>query len=497
MQAKNDLRLFSLISLIFLLPFLNFINNNIQEIDIIIGKSFFFLIFFLFLLLITLAKILSLIFKKKINFYNSLLISVLTYWIFFNHNTFKITIKAIYNNFGLQDFFNKFEFDFFSEISLLLIIFLSIYFAVLIYKNNYFFKNFLYIFFYLNFIVIIFQIVSYHFKSNNYENIAKKDEIIFVDYLKKDKPNIYFFILDGMMPIKEFSKYYKIDTQNFLNHVKKNEYLYLNNTKNIYNNTKHSLSAIFYLDEIFDNQNKLKEKAKILYPSLLRQNNVSDLLNNLYAIDYEFKWAGNFFAYCPKFNLRYCLNSNKKKIIDYYLYINFFKQTPLLQTVYNLSRIFNYDLNKYFFYRINDGIGRLTEFLENKDTKLANDKSTFYFIHHMSPHWPYITSKDCSYKFFPGKVNYEGYKEAYLCNLTKIKKFTDYINQIDPNSIVIFQSDHSWQMSAGTESARNIFSLIKIPNDCQYNQDTNLNNVNVLRLVLSCITGNNPKFLSN
>ena len=81
--------------------------------------------------------------------------------------------------------------------------------------------------------------------------------------------------------------------------------------------------------------------------------------------------------------------------------------------------------------------------------------------------------------------------------MTKIKKFTDYINQIDPNSTVIFQSDHSWQMSAGTESARNIFSLIKIPNDCQYNQDTNLNNVNVLRLVLSCITGNNPKFLSN
>ena len=33
--------------------------------------------------------------------------------------------------------------------------------------------------------------------------------------------------------------------------------------------------------------------------------------------------------------------------------------------------------------------------------------------------------------------------------------------------------------------------------ECQYNLDQNLNNVNTLRLILSCVTGNNPKYIIN
>ena len=171
------------------------------------------------------------------------------------------------------------------------------------------------------------------------------------------------------------------------------------------------MSAFFYLDTIFNDKKEFKESTNILFPTILREENKSDLLNNLINLGYDFKWVGNFFAYCPKFNLRYCLNKNQSSLIDSYLYINFFRQSPIIPIVVNLGLIFNFNFDKYFFYELNNGMGRLTDFL--KQGKF-NDKPTFFFIHHMSPHWPYITNEDCSFKKYPGKKNFDGYKSAYL-----------------------------------------------------------------------------------
>ena len=72
----------------------------------------------------------------------------------------------------------------------------------------------------------------------------------------------------------------------------------------------------------------------------------------------------------------------------------------------------------------------------------------------------------------------------------------NFLNEIDPNSIVVFQGDHNWEMSYFSEikyGRRNeIFNLIKIDEKCNMDQNINLNNVNTARLILSCITGNNP-----
>ena len=46
MEIKNNLKTLYLSLIIFSLPFIQFILNNIQEIDVVIGKSFYYLIFF-------------------------------------------------------------------------------------------------------------------------------------------------------------------------------------------------------------------------------------------------------------------------------------------------------------------------------------------------------------------------------------------------------------------------------------------------------------------
>ena len=487
MKTEKALKYIPFVLIIFLLPFLDFLKNNINEINLILGKSFYFLIFALFVSLLILTYLINLFFKSK-NFLNTLLIVSVIYWLTFKHNFLNLIIKSF-----LETFF-IFGTEYSSEISLLILIVLSVYVSILIYKNNLLFKKFIYVFFYLTFFVSLFQILGSN-KNPKIEYSDKIDIINFPDKLTNKKENIYFFILDGMQPIDEFEKYYKLDEKNFLNYVESKNYKYIHDTVNSYDNTTHSLSAFFYLDKIFDQEGELKEKTKILFPTLLRKDNKPDLLHNLDNLGYDFKWLGNFFALCPKFNLQYCLNKNVNTIIDTYLYINFFRQSPLIQIVMSFGYIFNFDFDRYIYFDVNDGMGRLTNYLSKNDK--INIKPTFYFIHHMSPHWPYLTKEDCSYAKYPGNRNFEGYRSAYKCTLKKIQETIKFLNRFDPGSTVVFQSDHNWIMSNNKKEKKMIFNLIKINSNCNIDDNVNFNNVNTLRLIFSCITGNNPEYINN
>ena len=163
-----------------------------------------------------------------------------------------------------------------------------------------------------------------------------------------------------------------------------------------------------------------------------------------------------------------------------------------MQTIWSFGVIFDFDFNKYIYFDVNNGMGRLTNYLKEND---KSHKPTFYFVHHMSPHWPYITSEDCSYKNYSGNKNLLGYKSAYICTLKKIQETIEFLEMFDPNSIVVFQSDHNWVMSNNKREKKMIFNLIKIGNNCKVDDKINLNNVNSIRLILSCITGNRFNYI--
>ena len=230
----------------------------------------------------------------------------------------------------------------------------------------------------------------------------------------------------------------------------------------------------------------------------MRHTEKSNLMVNLKNLGYNFKWLGNFFAYCPKYNLRFCLDKKKKFFIDSYLYINFFRQTPIIQITWKVASFFNYEFNKNFFYKLNDGIGRIHSHLEKNDNLIVKNKPTFYFTHHMSPHWPYLTDSNCAYKYSPGRANVEGYKNAYLCNLNRIIQIINFLNLKDPNAIVVFQSDHNGELLRhNPEEKKKIFNLVKLGETCLINESINMSNINTMRLILSCITGNKVVYLDN
>ena len=144
------------------------------------------------------------------------------------------------------------------------------------------------------------QIIISNLKLNtNTTNSNEINSINFVDKLNNEKKNIYFFILDGMQPIKEFEDYYKLSLNEFLKYTENENYKYIDNTVNFYDNTSQSLSSLFYLDKIFNKEGELKNNEIAMFPTLLKKNNKSTLIKILNNLGYNFKWVGNFYAYCP------------------------------------------------------------------------------------------------------------------------------------------------------------------------------------------------------
>ena len=131
---------------------MDFVKNNTSEIDIILGKSFYFLFIFCFFLIVFSSLILN-FFLKKYSFYDSLLIISIFFWLLFKHNFLNLFIKK---NIYKYSFIN---YEYSSEISLFILLTLSFYFSILILRKNIFFKRFVYIFFLLSFFTSSFQVL--------------------------------------------------------------------------------------------------------------------------------------------------------------------------------------------------------------------------------------------------------------------------------------------------------------------------------------------------
>ena len=80
--------------IIFSLPFLDFVNYNFNEKDTILQKSFYILIFFIFISIL-ISTILINLFFKKIDFYDCLIVSVVGFWILFKHSLVNDTLILV------------------------------------------------------------------------------------------------------------------------------------------------------------------------------------------------------------------------------------------------------------------------------------------------------------------------------------------------------------------------------------------------------------------
>lgn len=473
-----------------LIPWIEFLNENIAEVDFILNKNFYFV---LIMYLFTISFIYFLI-RILTNFSRSHIICIagLSVWILFQHNFIKSELGLI---------LKKINFDNLSSELALFLNVLFIFLAFFFIPKKKILRIFIFIFLILNLILSSYLLILNfstikNFKSQNKVSKFNDKKIKLSD---KKKPNIYFLILDGMMPLNEFENFYKVNLIDFKKKYNKHNYIYFKDVKNLYGDTTYGLTALFYLESIFvkegnfDETTNLKTNIVKKFPSVLKKEYESKLISELKNLGYEFKWIGNIFADCSRYNYNFCLQDKKKLTLDYYLISAFLKKTAIPQ-------IFNVIISPDFIQknlRINEknnAIGKLQKYLLNNSDQ-ANNKQTFYFVHHMHPHWPYKFDEDCNFKNFPGNLNFEGYKNSYLCVTKQVSNLIDTIEKVDKEAIVIIQSDHSWEMSKVSKekygNRLSIFSLIKNNIICESSIPLRSNNLEITNYLLNCLKKNN------
>ena len=148
-----------------------------------------------------------------------------------------------------------------------------------------------------------------------------------------------------------------------------------------------------------------------------------------------------------------------------------------------------------------------------KDLKKKNDNNLFIFGHIILPHPPWIFDKNCNEVINDNsgmvdsnletpEVYFKGYKNNYVCTLEIINNLITSINAHDPDAIVIIQSDHSISHDSFPEislkpifSRYDMFNLIKVNNDCKKYLSNSIDQVNGVRLALSCASNQEVKLL--
>ena len=109
-----------------------------------------------------------------------------------------------------------------------------------------------------------------------------------------------------------------------------------------------------------------------------------------------------------------------------------------------------------------------------------------------------------------------GYEKSYICILKRVSEFMEFINIFDPNAMIIIHADNGiFQKNLEYYFTNNqiknilngdnknfykiqgssIFTLVKVSKKCDHYLSNQIDNVNAIRLLLSCATDQKVKLL--
>ncbi len=496
------------------IPFLSFLNTNVHELDFVVIRTILFIFLTTILFTISFAKLLSIVFKKLNFSFFHIILSVTFFLLFFLYIFLKDLIHIVDPIYS-------------GNISFILIIIIFIIFYLFFFRL----KNILIFRFILIYLSLCFLFnlgaflinVSIIFSQSaptlggvlfNEEQIKKINQ--------NNNKNIYYTIIDKAIPLEKFDEVYQTNYYSkYNNDFGDLGYFFIQNTKSSYQYTQYTFASILYLSYYINNNNYKFVPTSNVYPIILSKNKAPSgpveglpLIKTLNKIGYEFKWIGPAGENCELYNPDLCLDATKNtktnskinSLISYYVAFTLLDRSPVIPIYSRVNNFFFPSEHKKvsieYRYRKNDTIGRFLKTIQVYDYK---NKNHLFFIHHLLPHTPYIYNSDCSFNKSKDP-QWQGYKKNYECTLKRVKELIDYINQNDPNAIVIIQSDHGVLPNdelikfkgrdfKATFSRYDIFNLIKINKECKKYLSNTIDQPNAMRLALYCATGQKVKLL--
>ena len=481
---ENKKILIVLSSLLFLIPIIQFLNNNnlpqIVRLDL---YTIFFSQFILFIITFFFSYIIYKFFiRKYLDFQIFFLFNSLIAYFFFYFRDLKDLIFNKQNSI-LDDF-------------LILLIYLLFYLIMFRLKKK--ITDFL-IRFVLIFIVLQFSFFSLSFLNLQIDNTnfskTEKNNSIFIDMdsIEIDKKNriIFFLVLDGMMNLDLAEKFKIVENKDelkskFLN----NQLIYSDNFFSNYDLTYLSITSLLKGSyPVIETSQKYSSRKNFFPAFLLNTSKDNIFFQILRKTKKNFYWLGNWWASCEENIYVKCLNSN---IWDKFFYI--------LKSFY-FNSLYVYIFNHF---DKKDNTEQAFKFLKNKENKFTDN--SIYLIHVMSPHPPYFFDQSCKVdKNLDQKENYKNYAIAYNCLISLVQEWVAYVNKTNPESLIFILGDHGWSFDEEimiknelekNESRFLPFLSYKISKECLNIKKPN-SIVNIMTFALICTGSKDLKYIED
>ncbi|WP_417836377.1 sulfatase-like hydrolase/transferase [Thalassospira tepidiphila] len=316
----------------------------------------------------------------------------------------------------------------------------------------------------------------------------------------QERPNVYWLIPDMYARHDILKEEYNFDNRDFLEKLSQKGYFVADKAYSNLNSTKLSISTTLSMDYFLPVQTEINPAS---WQSILQGDNQ--------VVQTFRSWGYNYVHVEPGGNTLktrcgggedFCVHGAQIGLFSLNeAHIGLMKLTPFYRILKNLQLdIFSFD-----FTRIED---------LKKDLNAKKFSPFFMFAHVLSPHPPARFDERCEYLentdwellgHGDSKVD-QNYVQDIKCLNERIINYLDWINESDPNAIVILQADHgSFLHTNRMESTPNnivkkeywrpslaILSAYKAPQRCLENLYASISPINNFPFVFSCLE--NTKF---
>ena len=279
------------------IPFIEFINENLNDITIEIFFYFLTYSIIIFLFILFFFFFIDYFNKEKNNDNLKFLLSI-SFYIFFKFKFFK-------------DFLNNYKINYDGEISIILIFLIIIFLFIF---NSYLIINkFLKIFLFCYLVIIGLQLIYGFFVKNTkqpnnlfqVQSYFSKDEIAQI----KNKRNIYYVVVDGMTSLSNFEEKFNEKNNSFRKFIKKKSLDYYD-TKSAYTSTLTSFTSVLNLEYTYTESDIVFDRSK-MFPETMKPHLVNNypLFKILKSLNIDFFWEGvPHPGTCIQYNLDFCFH---------------------------------------------------------------------------------------------------------------------------------------------------------------------------------------------
>ena len=381
----------------------------------------------------------------------------------------------------------------------------------------------------------IYKGISFTSRLTKYENNKK----IVVDK-EKPSPNIYWFHMDGMPNTNFIKKYYNENLDNFKEKI--NELNIINNEDASFTGGHHTITALpslidpdyydnYLKDYLEENDKCIIEKCKTKEIPTFKDLNYrridNELLKGLKKKGYTTIGILEYNQYTAlKTDYVYDIYDNKKCDVGYFkghkntddIYKDILKiHFNYLLLYKNINVMENHKPNKYIscqkdyinYPNINKN-NQLKETLTALyDSKNKGNNPKFFFIDNTLMHRNWNYDKDGNF-IREDNTDLNDYDDCYKFTTKVLLEFISYINENDPDSIIVIQGDHGIHVldEDVLKSIYNInerevlkirnstISLISLPEKYKNKDEEYLSNpLNISRYLINNYVGDNYKYI--